>query len=87
MDGSQHSPPVVSDFEGKADLPRKELATQEILAIVSSPTHAPVQAESAGTDRIQFVYACGHLLGQASPLFWQDARLDTGEMSSHRLLA
>ncbi|MFC2058334.1 NADH:flavin oxidoreductase [Chloroflexota bacterium] len=58
------TPIVVSDFEGVADSPRKEVTAQDIRGIVNAFADAAGRAKSAGFDGVQLHSAHGYLLGQ-----------------------
>jgi 2,4-dienoyl-CoA reductase-like NADH-dependent reductase (Old Yellow Enzyme family) len=61
---------VVSDFEGLAGSPRKEITAQDIREIVIAFADAARRAKSAGFDGIQIHSAHGYLLSQfLSPAF------------------
>jgi 2,4-dienoyl-CoA reductase-like NADH-dependent reductase (Old Yellow Enzyme family) len=63
-------PLVVSDFEGLASSPRKEITTKDIQEIVSAFADAARRAKSAGFDGVQIHSAHGYLLSQfLSPVF------------------
>lgn len=63
-------PLVVSDFEGLAELPRKELTVQDIAELVVAFADAARRAKSAGFDGVQIHSAHGYLLSQfLSPAF------------------
>jgi 2,4-dienoyl-CoA reductase-like NADH-dependent reductase (Old Yellow Enzyme family) len=63
-------PLVVSDYEGLAKAPRKEMTAHDIQEIVASYADAARRAKSAGFDGVQIHSAHGYLLSQfLSPLF------------------
>ena len=63
-------PLVVSDFEGLAESPRKEITVQDIQEIVLAFADAARRAKSARFDGIQIHSAHGYLLNQfLSPAF------------------
>lgn len=63
-------PLVVSDFEGLASSPRKEITEQGIREMVRSFADAARRAKSAGFDGVQIHSAHGYLLSQfLSPAF------------------
>ncbi len=63
-------PLVVSDFEGLAKSPRKEITAQDIREIVSAFGEAAGRARAAGFDGVQIHSAHGYLLSQfLSPAF------------------
>ena len=63
-------PLVVSDFEGLADTPRKELSVEDMDEMVSAYVAAALRAKTAGFDGIQLHSAHGYLLSQfLSPYF------------------
>lgn len=63
-------PLVVSDFEGLAESPRKELTVQDISELVAAFADAARRAKSAGFDGVQIHSAHGYLLSQfLSPAF------------------
>jgi 2,4-dienoyl-CoA reductase-like NADH-dependent reductase (Old Yellow Enzyme family) len=64
------APLVVSDFEGLAESPRKEITVQDIQEIVLTFADAARRAKSARFDGIQIHSAHGYLLNQfLSPAF------------------
>ena len=63
-------PLVVSDFEGLAKSPRKEITARDIREIVSAFGDAAGRAKAAGFDGVQIHSAHGYLLSQfLSPAF------------------
>lgn len=63
-------PLVVSDFEGLASSPRKEMSKQDIQELVITFADAARRARSAGFDGVQIHSAHGYLLSQfLSPAF------------------
>jgi 2,4-dienoyl-CoA reductase-like NADH-dependent reductase (Old Yellow Enzyme family) len=63
-------PLVVSDFEGLAQSPRKEITARDIREIVSAFGDAAGRAKAAGFDGVQIQSAHGYLLSQfLSPAF------------------
>jgi 2,4-dienoyl-CoA reductase-like NADH-dependent reductase (Old Yellow Enzyme family) len=63
-------PLVVSDFEGLAKSPRKEITARDIREIVSAFAEAAGRAKAAGFDGVQIHSAHGYLLSQfLSPAF------------------
>ena len=63
-------PLVVSDFQGLADTPRKELSFEDMDEIVSAYVAAALRAKTAGFDGVQLHSAHGYLLSQfLSPYF------------------
>ncbi len=63
-------PLVVSDFDGLAKSPRKEITLQDIGEIVGAFADAARRAKSAGFDGVQIHSAHGYLLSQfVSPFF------------------
>ncbi len=63
-------PLVVSDFEGLANSPRKELSIQHISKIVDAFSNAARRAQTAGFDGVQIHSAHGYLLSQfLSPIY------------------
>jgi len=68
--GIGQPPLVVSDFEGLATSPRKEMTAQDIREIVNAFGDAARRAKSAGFDGVQLHSAHGYLLSQfLSPFF------------------
>jgi 2,4-dienoyl-CoA reductase-like NADH-dependent reductase (Old Yellow Enzyme family) len=66
----RQSPLVVSDFDGLAKSPRREITAQDIGDIVDAFTDAARRAKSAGFDGVQIHSAHGYLLSQfLSPVF------------------
>jgi len=67
---TRRPPLVVSDFEGLAESPRKEITAQDFREIVIAFADAARRAKSAGFDGIQIHSAHGYLLSQfLSPAF------------------
>ena len=63
-------PLVVSDFEGLAESPRKEMTTADIRELVDAFANAARRAKSAGFDAVQIHSAHGYLLSQfLSPIY------------------
>lgn len=63
-------PWVVSDFNGLAESPRKEMTAQDIREVIAAYADAARRAKSAGFDGIQIHSAHGYLLSQfLSPAF------------------
>lgn len=63
-------PLVVSDFEGLAESPRKEITAQDIREIIVAFADAARRTKSAGFDGVQIHSAHGYLLSQfLSPAF------------------
>ncbi len=57
-------PMVVSDFEGLADSPRREMSVQDIRELADSFAQAARRAKTAGFDAVQIHSAHGYLLSQ-----------------------
>ena len=57
-------PLVVSDFEGLAKSPRKEITVRDIRELVSAYGDAAGRAKAAGFDGVQIHSAHGYLLSQ-----------------------
>lgn len=63
-------PLVVSNFEGLADSPRKEVTSQDIREIVKAFADAARRTKTAGFDGVQIHFAHGYLLSHfLSPAF------------------
>jgi 2,4-dienoyl-CoA reductase-like NADH-dependent reductase (Old Yellow Enzyme family) len=63
-------PLVVSDFEGLAESPRKEMTAADIRELVDAFANAARRARSAGFDAVQIHSAHGYLLSQfLSPIY------------------
>jgi 2,4-dienoyl-CoA reductase-like NADH-dependent reductase (Old Yellow Enzyme family) len=66
----QQPPLVVSDFDGLADSPRKEMTVRDIRELVDSFAQAARRAKTAGFDGVQIHSAHGYLLSQfLSPVY------------------
>ncbi len=75
-------PFAVSDFEGLARSPRREIATQDIRQLVAAFAEAAGRVKAAGFDGIQIHSAHGYLLNQfLSPIY--NRRLDEYGGDSH----
>jgi len=67
---TKQPPMVVSDFEGLAKIPRKEMAASDIRELVTAFVDSAGRARSAGFDGVQIHSAHGYLLSQfLSPAF------------------
>lgn len=67
---TKQPPLVVSDFEGLAKTPRREMMTQDIPELVDAFANAARRAKSAGFDGVQIHAAHGYLISQSlSPAF------------------
>ncbi len=63
-------PLVVSDYEGLADAPRREMTVQDIADLVDAHAQGARRAQAAGFDGVQIHSAHGYLLSQfLSPIY------------------
>ncbi len=72
-------PLVVSDFEGLAKSPRKEITARDIREIVSAFRDAAERAKTAGFDGVQIHCAHGYLLNQFLSPLSISVPMNTGE--------
>lgn len=80
----QQPPLVVSDFEGLADSPRREMTVRDIRELVDAFAQAAGRARAAGFDGVQIHSAHGYLLSQFLSPIYNKRQDEYGESARNR---